>query len=124
MRPYQGSLARSASTIDLSSGSAIEHGTRRLELDGGLVEAAEAGQRPGLRLVGVGEVEVIQSSRLDHSHALLGVMEGELAVTEHGVHATHEPRATRRVLRTAAGRPAPVIRRGVRPTQDVVDLVR
>ena len=34
------------------------HGVGGLELDGGLVEAAEAGERPGPRLVGVGEIEV------------------------------------------------------------------
>ena len=93
------------------------------QLGGGLVVAPEAGQRPGAGLVGVGEVEVGEAGVARQRHRPVGVVQGEIAVAEHGVGVRHEPGGPRRVLRARPGRPAPVVRRGVGPAEQVVDLV-
>ena len=81
-------------------------GASRRQLDGCLVEAAEAGQRPGPRLVGVDEVEVVEAGGVDDLATPVGVVQGEVAMTGDGVDrdSSHDARAAFAAWRRAARR--------------------
>ena len=73
------------------------HGAGRGEGRGGLVVVAEAGERTGPGLAGVGQVEVVEPGRRRLVDAALGVVPRRLALAQHGVSARHA--ATRRAPR-------------------------
>ena len=115
-RPYQGPAARSAARMARSSGSAIGDGVGGGQLGGGLVAAAEAGQGPGPGLVGVGEVEVAERRRPASAPSPGRRGAGRASPWPSTAWACDTSHAARAAFSgPRAGRPAPVVRRGVRP---------